>query len=342
MTTDQGPADLPTRKLPGVFMFVISLAIGFHLLALGTMVLSAQSGPWAVRYLPAQPSQGEPPQFAANIGLVTTPYYLHPLGLANNYHFESNTTDRPSILLEIGGDAKRKTDTFPDASANMWVRFRQRLLINRTGEDFPFQPQQMKFDASSQVQHISFFFLPYEAVTAKLTFTSALKDLDFDTRAAFVNQLARTLTKEELDRYQEPILDLVEKERAQMIQQLGPQAKVPYRLTDRLIPMLQNQDSRDKSAYLYEALESKLPKVQQVFRPSTNSLILVRSLARYFERQRSEPVELVRLFRNPLGPAMMLRNMADPSKLLIDEPPYPLETFYHSFGNGQPKPWSPK
>lgn len=141
MTTDQGPS--MTHQLPGLFKGVMSVAIVFHFVALGAMVLSASTGPWSVRYLET-PSQSDGPPFATGIAQHTTPYYLQPLGLANNYHFESNLTDVPSIYLEVFPQAKNQPDKLPDARANWWVRHRQQLLVNVSGRDFPFRPRRGK------------------------------------------------------------------------------------------------------------------------------------------------------------------------------------------------------
>lgn len=323
MTTEHEPT---TRKLPGLFMAAISVGIVFHCLALGVMVLSASTGPWSVRYLNV-PSHSLGAPFATSINQYTTPNYLEPLGLANNYHFESNVTDLPSIYLEVLPSAKGQPEKYPDARANMWVRHRQRLLVNGLRGDFPYQPRQGEgITAAGQAQpKISFFCQVHEAVILKLT---TMKGKDYTDEKSFLAKMARTLSADEFDRYKDVVWNVVK----------GEQGAGPYEVTDKLLQAVKSQDD-NKMFYLYQEHEHMMPK-SQFMRPANSSLLLMQSFSRYLERLRGEPVELVRTYRQPIGPGMLFPSPEAPGKLMYDTPMYPLETFYHSFGNGQPRSWS--
>ena len=197
-------------QLPGLIKAALSLAIVFHMLAVGALVLAAGSGPWWVRSLgSSSPSQG--PMFAGGVAHYTTAYYLQPLGLANDFHFESNMTDLPSIYLEAVVDGK-KMARIPDPNANMWVRYRQRMVANCMGNDSPFQArmgQPISPDGQTMPK-VAFFFQPHFAVKQKLL---NIKDVPKDTQDDFVKLLATVLNQDELDRYKEEILREVNGER---------------------------------------------------------------------------------------------------------------------------------
>jgi hypothetical protein len=379
MQAEQGPGErnLPARhKLPGLAVAAINVAIVFHLLALGALALSPMNGPWFVPYLTQQGMPAAGPQFAGAIAQVTTPYYLQPLGLANSYHFESNRTDLPAIYLEEIAQGKDKKEKLPNSGSNMWVRGRQRLLINTLGQDNPFMPRQGGQGISTgDMPKIAFFCHPFDAVIQKLMSPSLKDTPKLATRKQFLVELAKVLNKEELDRYQEEVLGWVEQERFQVAQTkqgfdrsikqddfaalndwlekiyaMPPPGvppshyTIPYMITDKILPSVRSQEVDQKTFYLYECDELNLPKLPQLWTPAPSSLILARSIARYVARQRNETVELVRMNRSPLMPMLMFPNPEAPGKLLFDVPPqnYNLEIVYHNLGNGQPKPWLPK
>jgi hypothetical protein len=112
-------------------------AVG-HLLAIVMLALAARSGPWLMS--DGRPSPGEGPLFATLLNNdFFVPYYLQPLRMTHNYHFES---DRP-VTLGIAFEVTLKDDDgvpirtlkFPDPKANFWVRHRQRLLAKELGND---------------------------------------------------------------------------------------------------------------------------------------------------------------------------------------------------------------
>ena len=318
----------PARELPGVFRMVISVGIVFHLLALGAVALAVQNGPWSVRYL-STPSNSDGPMFASSISQYTTPYYLQPLMLANNYHFSSNLTDLQTIYLELAGQPKNKAVKYPDAKANMWVRYRQRLLVSGIGDDKPIQAPAAEpvYPPGEAIPEVTFFCSPFDAVQLKL---GQIKDIEFKSRESFVLELERLLTEGERERYQDEIL------------KVGKGHTSEFQLTDRAIKSISNPEPQAKSLHMYQLPITRLPKGQLFYTPSPAASILVRSYARYLERQKGEPVELVRLFRNPMGPAVMFPSPLDPSKLTIDAPPYDLDTIANNLGNGKPRSWSPK
>ena len=133
----------PVRKLPFALVAVASAVIGFHLFAVGIVVLAAHSGPWTVLFVP-MPTPGEPPHFAGVISNVTTRFYLQPLGLANDLHYDSNRTMISSVQFEahlFDENGSEKTIEFPDAKANGWVRYRQTQLAQNLGGDFQLAPR---------------------------------------------------------------------------------------------------------------------------------------------------------------------------------------------------------
>src|ERR1051325_9289805 len=62
----------------------------WHLLAIALLALEARSGPWFVSRI-GGPSEAEGPKFAQVVtSNATLPYYLEPLRMTHNYHFNSN------------------------------------------------------------------------------------------------------------------------------------------------------------------------------------------------------------------------------------------------------------
>jgi hypothetical protein len=128
-------------RLPNWLLWLGSAAIVFHLFALLIVVLAVPSGPWPS---PVGPSPEEPPAFAQQIGSFTTRYYLQPLQMSSNYHFESNRTDYDTVYFEARlRDAQggvMQTIKLPEDRANFWVWNRQILLAQKIGVDEPVQP----------------------------------------------------------------------------------------------------------------------------------------------------------------------------------------------------------
>jgi hypothetical protein len=137
-TMDQPRAAAP-RPLPPALIWVGSLAILFHFVAVVMLVLAAQSGPWATRF---GESPAEGPLFAKKISDVLGPAYLHPLRIAHNYHFLSNRLTTSEVYFEArlkDSNGKVTTLKFPDAKDNGWMRHRQSLLALGLGDDIPVQ-----------------------------------------------------------------------------------------------------------------------------------------------------------------------------------------------------------
>jgi hypothetical protein len=135
------PEKLP---LPPWLVWAGSAAIVFHLFASLIVVLAVRSGPWPSPFGGQSPQ--EPPAFAQEISRLTTTYYLQPLQISANYHFESNKTENDSVYFEARlRDAKDnviQTIRFPQKDANLWVRNRQIAIAQSLGEDVPLQPPQ--------------------------------------------------------------------------------------------------------------------------------------------------------------------------------------------------------
>jgi hypothetical protein len=132
----------PAGNLPRWIVPVGSVVIIVHLLAVGTAVLSAQSGPWFVPQM--GPSPALPPKFAEVIHEVTGPNYLQHVKLAHTYHFASNRPNQPGVKLEARlkfADGRTRTVEIPDKDANPWVRHRQVLLLQGLADDMPIPPQ---------------------------------------------------------------------------------------------------------------------------------------------------------------------------------------------------------
>ena len=129
----------PAINIPRPVIFLASIAIAFHLIAIVANVLAAPSGPW-----PFQEREGltMPPQFAQGLTQAFGAPYLKFLHMTSNYHFMTNRPGSPDAYIEArlknrsSGDAK--TAKFPDPSANFWVRHRQSLLAQALGGDMPY------------------------------------------------------------------------------------------------------------------------------------------------------------------------------------------------------------
>jgi hypothetical protein len=118
-----------------------SAVIAFHLIAIVSTVLAAESGPWPTNF---GSSMSQEPRFARVISEPTSQYYLRPLHLAHNYHFSSNRNDMSVVNFEVKlRDEKGnliKTLRFPDDNANVWTRQRQYLLALGLGDDQRVEP----------------------------------------------------------------------------------------------------------------------------------------------------------------------------------------------------------
>jgi hypothetical protein len=132
----QSPKPLPTWLIGLGSLFAVG-----HLLAIGLYALAASSGPWPVPP-PIGASDALGPHFASNISSrVTHPYYLWPLRMTHNYHFQTNQVSVPGVAFEIKLKDEKgevfKTFKFPDEHANFWVRQREALLARKLFDDQP-------------------------------------------------------------------------------------------------------------------------------------------------------------------------------------------------------------
>ncbi len=132
----------PSRPLPLWMTGAGSLLAVGHLLALGLLALSAESGPWMMSN--GVPSTALGPEFATRITAnVTVPCYLQPLRMTHNYHFESNKPITLGIYFEVrlkdADGTVFRTLKFPEDKANFWVRHRQNILAFGLGNDQPLQ-----------------------------------------------------------------------------------------------------------------------------------------------------------------------------------------------------------
>jgi hypothetical protein len=131
----------PPKALPLPWKIGGSVFAMFHLLAVGLWALSAQSGPWFLpRFNRAAESLG--PQFATVVSSdFTRPYYLEPLRMTHNYHFESNKVQKPGIYFEVqlknAEGLVIKTLRFPDEKASFAIRHRQEVLAKGLASDLP-------------------------------------------------------------------------------------------------------------------------------------------------------------------------------------------------------------
>ena len=135
------PVEPERPPLPPWLLWLGSAAILFHLFALLIVVLAVPSGPWPS---PFGPSPQEPPAFAQAVGGFTTGYYLRPLQLSSNYHFESNKTEYDSVYFEAQlRDADGRviqTVRIPDEHASLWSWRKQVALAQSLGLDEPVVP----------------------------------------------------------------------------------------------------------------------------------------------------------------------------------------------------------
>lgn len=135
----------PPRPFPRWLMVLCSTIAVVHLSLMGLFALAASSGPWPVPPPFGGESLVEGPAFATSIsGNFTLPYYLKPLRMTHNYHFNSN---RPAPFAAYF-EARLKDEAgnvtvlkFPDEKANGWVRHRQELLAQNLAQDQRLPPR---------------------------------------------------------------------------------------------------------------------------------------------------------------------------------------------------------
>jgi hypothetical protein len=134
------PASDPARGMPRWLIFLGSLAIAFHFLAVVCGALAAPSGPWPTM---EGSNLATPPQFAFSLDYLTRPY-LKLVKMTHNYHFATNRPGMPGSYFEarLKDESGRELATIqiPDANANFWVRHRQALLAQGLADDQPVQP----------------------------------------------------------------------------------------------------------------------------------------------------------------------------------------------------------
>jgi hypothetical protein len=122
-------------------LFMATLLILFHFVAVGARILAAPSGPWFF-----SPEEGadfaRPPQFAQGISAALTPTYLKAIKMDQDYHFVTNNPRLPDVRIETRvreqTDQAVKVVVWPDEKANFWVRHRQSLLAQALGGDMPY------------------------------------------------------------------------------------------------------------------------------------------------------------------------------------------------------------
>jgi hypothetical protein len=134
----QAPAQVP-RWL----VWVGSIAIVFHLGAVGVHALAVQSGPWAGNQGGPEP----PPYLFARLNEMIGADYLKQLRLGMVYHENANKNPAwPGIYLEFhlkdNHGNEIKTVRVPDENANSWVRHRQGILTFGFGIDQRVAPRQ--------------------------------------------------------------------------------------------------------------------------------------------------------------------------------------------------------
>src|ERR1019366_5079795 len=136
------PSIIAPRPLPLWLKAVGSVFALGHLLAIGFQALAASSGPWPTNF---GVLEADPPMFAQRVHNVTSPYYLQPLRMTHNYHFQSNRIPAYAAYFEVQlkdelGNVM-KSLKFPDDKATYWVRHRQAMLASWLAEDQPLQPR---------------------------------------------------------------------------------------------------------------------------------------------------------------------------------------------------------
>src|SRR5262245_2367503 len=88
----------PGKDLPPWVLIAGSVAIALHLGVVAVRSLGARSGPWPFG---EQNSPAEPPVFANKIDDYTNRYYLRPLHMSHDYHFEANHPEVEDAYFEV-------------------------------------------------------------------------------------------------------------------------------------------------------------------------------------------------------------------------------------------------
>jgi hypothetical protein len=143
------PSSQPPVRVPRWLIWVGSVAIVFHLGAVGMNMLAAQSGPWADNN--GRPTS--PPLLAMRIHEAFGADYLRPIRLDQNYHVLANRLPAtPGVFLEFRLKDEQGNDMgsikLPDDNANAWVRHRQSLLLDIFAEDEQKLPPQSEIIAA--------------------------------------------------------------------------------------------------------------------------------------------------------------------------------------------------
>ena len=133
----------PAGQVPHWLIWVGSIAIVFHLGAIGLNTLAAESGPWPGG------DGGEmvqPPLLAQRSSAVVSEYLI-PLRQSFIYHRYANKIPAmPGVYLEVHlkdeAGNEIKTVRVPDDNANSWVRHRQEMLTVGFGNDQRVAPRQ--------------------------------------------------------------------------------------------------------------------------------------------------------------------------------------------------------
>lgn len=147
------PFAQPPARIPRWLIWVGSIAIVFHLGAVGVNTLAAPSGPWPE---PEGSDYIGPPYLALRLNEMFLADYLKPLCLTHKYHFLANRLPgTPGVYLEFRlKDEQGKemaTLKLPDENANPWVRHRQSLLTQQISwEDERVAPQNEVIAAPGQ------------------------------------------------------------------------------------------------------------------------------------------------------------------------------------------------
>lgn len=149
--------------LPRSVLVVGSLAIAAHLFAVGVGALRARSGPWPIMDQTVMISRIPPPQFAESCYALGVPWtnrmlslgrYLWLLHMTDDYHFRSNEPGSPEVRMEVRLKDEKGQEiarlTYPDPSANRWVRHRQALVANWLMGDEPAMPPPTETVAAPQ------------------------------------------------------------------------------------------------------------------------------------------------------------------------------------------------
>jgi len=145
----QQPLPATADGIPRWLIWVGSVAVLFHLGAVGVNALAAQSGPWP-------DNDGRmlmPPLLAFKANESFAADYLKPMRMNLTYHVHANRpTGTPGVYLEFrvkdqdGNEINRLN--LPEDSANAWVRHRQSLLAVIFGQDQVIAPPQSELIAA--------------------------------------------------------------------------------------------------------------------------------------------------------------------------------------------------